>query len=152
MPTYKAPGVYIEELPATGPISGVGTSTAAFIGPALDGPINVPTKITNWSQFKDNFGGYISAPRHYMAHAVEGFFRNGGTVAYIVRVGTAARAGRSLDDRGAGAALRVEARQEGPAGNSLTVQVQDAQIVTAATATRTETTVASLDSHEGFWT
>ena len=143
MATYKAPGVYIEELPATGPISGVGTSTAAFIGPALAGPINTPTKITNWSQFKDNFGGYISAPRHYMPHAVEGFFRNGGTVAYIVRVGTATRAARVLEDRDNGFSLRVEARTEGPAGNNLTVQVQDAQIVTAAGAARAEATVAN---------
>lgn len=139
--TYKAPGVYIEELPATGPIAGVGTSTAAFIGPALKGPIKVPTKITNWSQFKDTFGEYISAPQQYMAYAVEGFFRNGGTVAYVVRVGTATRAFLQLDDRGSGKALRVEAKEEGTAGNSITVQVQDAQIVTAAEAARAEATV-----------
>lgn len=138
---YKTPGVFIEELPATGPITGVGTSTGAFIGPALKGPINMPTKITNWSQFKDYFGEYISAPRHYMAYAVEGFFRNGGTVAYIVRAGTATRAFRKLDDRGTGKALRVEAKEEGTAGNSITVQVQDAQIVTTAEAVRAEATI-----------
>ena len=32
MATYKAPGVYVEEVPAAAPITGVGTSTAAFIG------------------------------------------------------------------------------------------------------------------------
>ncbi len=138
---YKTPGVFIEELPATGPITGVGTSTAAFIGPASEGPINVSTKITNWSQFKDNFGEYISSPRHYLAYAVEGFFKNGGTVAYIVRVGTATRAFRELDDRGTGKALRVEANEEGTAGNSITVQVQDAQIVTTAEAVRAEATI-----------
>lgn len=141
--TYKTPGVFIEELPATGPITGVGTSTAAFIGPASKGPSNVPTKITNWSQFKDNFGEYISAPRHHMAYAVEGFFKNGGTVAYIVRVGTATRAFRELDDRGTGKALRVEAKEEGTAGNSITVQVQDAQIVTAASAVKAEATITN---------
>ena len=58
MPDYttKAPGVYIEEIPATGPIAGVGTSTAAFIGPALFGQLNSPLKITNWTQFRDAFG------------------------------------------------------------------------------------------------
>lgn len=143
MPTYKAPGVYIEEIPATGPIAGVGTSTAAFIGPALQGPIGVPTKITNWSQFKDNFGEYIATPRQYMAYAVEAFFRNGGTVAYITRVGTAARASRQLDDRDGGIALDVEALTEGTAGNSITVQVQNAQIVAGATAVRAAATVAA---------
>ena len=50
MINYTTPGVFIEEIPATGPIAGVGTSTAAFIGPALFGPINIPTRITNWTQ------------------------------------------------------------------------------------------------------
>ena len=54
--TYKTPGVYIEELPAVGPIQPVGTSTAAFLGPALNGPMFVPTKVTNWTEFKNAFG------------------------------------------------------------------------------------------------
>ena len=32
MPVYLSPGVYVEEVPGTPPIVGVGTSTAAFIG------------------------------------------------------------------------------------------------------------------------
>jgi len=134
--TYTTPGVYIEEIPAIGPLQGVGTSTPAFIGPALQGPTNTPVKITNWTQFRDTFGGYmIGPPRFYMAYAVKGFFDNGGTVAYIVRVGTGVRAFRDLLDRGgnnAGNALHVEAQQEGPAGNNIQIAVQDAQIVPLA--------------------
>ena len=141
MATYTTPGVYIEELPATGPISGVGTSTAAFIGQALSGPIKVPTKITNWTQFKNTFGSYIVSPRRFMAYAVEGFFKNGGTVAYIVRVGTAKRAFLDLNDRAAGLSLHVEALIEGTAGNLISVQVQDAQIVPAGLALRAEATI-----------
>jgi phage tail sheath protein FI len=132
MPTYKTPGVYIEELPVTGPIAGVGTSTAAFLGPTLGGATNVPTKVTNWTQFKNIYGEYQAFPRLYLPHAVRGFFDNGGTVAYIVRVGTAARASREIDDRGAapaGKALRVEAKREGADGNNITATVADAQIV-----------------------
>ena len=143
MATYTTPGVYIEELPATGPIEGVGTSTAGFIGPALMGPIKVPTKITSWTQFRDTFGDYISVPRVYLANTVQGFFQNGGTVAYIVRVGTAKRALRDLADRAAGQSLHVEALVEGTAGNLLSVQVQDAQIVTAASALRAEAPMTS---------
>jgi phage tail sheath protein FI len=129
---FKTPGVYVVELPATGPIAGVGTSTAAFIGAALKGPINTPTKITSWTQFKDQFGEWINHPDFYLAYAVRGFFDNGGTVCYITRVGTAARALLDLDDRGAGKALRVEALTEGVVGNGITVEVQDAQIVATA--------------------
>jgi len=131
MPDYRAPGVYVEELTVAGPISGVGTSTAAFIGPALRGPTGKPVKITNWTQFATQFGGYITAPRRYLAHAVRGFFDNGGTVAYVVRVGTATRASLELDDRGTRAttALVVRARDDGPAGNAITVAVRGTQIV-----------------------
>ncbi len=132
MPNYTTPGVYIEEIPTIGPIQPAGTSTPAFIGPALTGPMNTPVKITNWTQFKGTFGGYmVGPPRFYMAYAVKGFFDNQGSVAYIVRVGTAVRAWLELDDRGVapGKALRIEAQSEGPAGNNITVAVQDAQIV-----------------------
>ena len=140
---YKTPGVYIEETPAIGPIQGVGTSTAAFIGPATKGAINTPVKVTNWTQFTDNFGDYISAPRHYLANAVNGFFKNGGTVAYIVRVSSAVRAFRVLDDRGAGQSLRVEAIEEGASGNTITVQIQNAQIVTAVNVAKPTATVVN---------
>src|SRR5262245_50001824 len=147
MADYKTPGVYIEELPATGPIAGVGTSTAAFIGPALQGPILTPTKITNWTQFHDTFGDYIG-PTYYMAYAVRGFFDNGGTVAYITRVATATRAWAELDDGGTivGKALRVDARAEGTAGNSITVDVAHVSIVTTAKVTKGR---AAMDSGTG---
>lgn len=138
--SYKTPSVIIEELPATGPIEGVGTSTAAFLGVALAGPINLPVKITNWTQYKATFGEFNATPRFFLPHAVRGFFENGGTVAYVVRVGTAKRALWDLADRGGGGgiAVRAEARAEGTAGNNITIAVQDAAppLVNGANATR----------------
>jgi phage tail sheath protein FI len=86
MPSYLSPGVYVEEV-ASGarPIEGVGTSVAAFVGLAPQGPLNEPTLVTNWSQFVANFGDFTDG--YYLAHSVYGFFNNGGTAAYIVRVG-----------------------------------------------------------------
>lgn len=135
MPTYTTPGVYIIEAPANGPIVGVGTSTTAFIGAALQGPLFEPTLITNWTRFVTLFGSYMIGPSgFYMAYAVKGFFDNGGTSAYIVRVGTAQTASLTLVDRGstAGEALLVSAQQAGLAGNQITVAVTDAQIVSLA--------------------
>lgn len=126
--SYKYPAVYIEEQPATGPIEGVGTSTPALLGPALDGPVGQPMKITNWTQYKAIFGEFSSSPRLYLPHAVRGFFENGGTVAYVTRVGTASRAAWTLLDRGlaSGNALRAEALKEGVGSNTITIAVQDA--------------------------
>jgi len=149
--TYSAPGVHIEEVAATGPIEGVGTSVAAFIGPALMGPINVPSVVTNWTQFKSLFGDYPtpSQARFYTPYALRGFFANGGTVAYIVRVGTAQTASLNLLDHanpGAGTTLVVTGLQEGIDGNNIQVAVQDAQIVDATKNVTVQTARASITS------
>src|SRR3954470_17807907 len=99
MPSYLTPGVYVEEVPATSkPIEGVGTSTAAFVGLAPGGPLNRPVRLSNWTQFAKQF----SDPRHpengpfmsgaYLAHALYGFFQNGGSTCWVVRVGGGADA------------------------------------------------------------
>ncbi len=124
----KTPGVYVLEIDRPGPIAGVGTSTAAIIGPAEKGPIGVPTFLTNETQFNNAFGSYISSPPVYATHAVHGFFANGGATLYYVRVGTAARSTLALNDRAAGpglASIAVTARQEGVGGDAITVQVAD---------------------------
>jgi phage tail sheath protein FI len=191
MPTlYKTPGVKIEELPAVGPIEAVGTSTAAFVGPALAGSMNEPTKITNWTQFVAKFGmdvqvdggiqrsPHSSFPRRlYMPYAVRGFFDNGGTTCYVVRVGTGVRASLDLEDRAdepptgppsptptpgptlsPGIALRVMAKKEGLAGDNITVQVEDDSLRTTevaraqATVTTAQqgSTQATVDDASGF--
>jgi uncharacterized protein len=86
MPNYLAPGVYVHEVEAgTRPIEGVGTAVAAFVGLAEKGPANEPTLISNWSQFSEKFGDFV--PNSYLAHAVYGYFLNGGGNCYVVRIG-----------------------------------------------------------------
>ena len=86
MPTYLTPGVYVEEIPsASKPIEGVGTAVAAFVGFAPRGPVNTPTLVSNWSQFTATFGDFAAGC--YLAHAVYGYFSNGGGNCSIVRVG-----------------------------------------------------------------
>ncbi|MCX4431046.1 MULTISPECIES: phage tail sheath subtilisin-like domain-containing protein [Streptomyces] len=86
MPSYLSPGVYVEEV-ASGsrPIEGVGTSVAAFVGLAPIGPLHEPTLVTNWTQYVAAFGEFTDG--YYLAHSVYGFFNNGGSAAYVVRVG-----------------------------------------------------------------
>lgn len=79
------PGVYIDEVTSAGAISGVGTSTAAFLGPADDGPLNEPTKITSWDKFKNKYGE-DPVDGYYLWYAVRGFFENGGKICYVTRV------------------------------------------------------------------
>ena len=100
MPTYLTPGVYVEEIPsANKPIEGVSTSVAAFVGLTPGGPVNTPMRISNWTQFSKIFGDPNNPDNGpfmegaYMAHAVYGFFTNGGSNCWIVRVGEDSGAG-----------------------------------------------------------
>lgn len=110
--TYRAPGVYVEEVPTAAPITGVGTSTAAFIGvwpdpwpnpsavepdkTAIPAAMTRAAKIgdivpcTNFTDFKQAFGDYSAANtrQNQLAHAVRGFFDNGGTFCYVARAAT----------------------------------------------------------------
>jgi phage tail sheath protein FI len=113
MATYLAPGVYVEEVPsAVRPIAGVGTSTAAFIGIAAnltkawdpDKKVGMPTRpagdaykqadalvpvpLNGWAEFVQQFGDIQPGNRH-LAHAVYGFFDNGGTRCWVARVAAA---------------------------------------------------------------
>jgi phage tail sheath protein FI len=136
MPTYDVPGVYIEEQTGPGVIVGVGTSTAAFIGPALKGPINEPQRISSFDEFLNLYATagpdgvpfpYISEPRpFYLAHAVRGFYENGGRQAYIVRAGTGKRAQGTVNNQEVPvqAAFVVEAQQEGADGNVITIATE----------------------------
>ena len=100
----KAPGVYVFERAGTPPIRGVGTSTAGIIGVSNidevsmpDDPTkpagtkfeladeNEPTEIFNFQQFKNSFGNFAEG-NQTLAHAVHGFFANGGTRCFVVRV------------------------------------------------------------------
>ena len=91
MAEYLSPGVYVEEFESGGkPMEGVGTSTAGFVGLAQRGPVGgVPVLVTNFSDFKRKFGGYLSASEfgnyRYLAYCVEHFFLNGGARAFISR-------------------------------------------------------------------
>ncbi|ABA58340.1 Phage tail sheath protein [Nitrosococcus oceani ATCC 19707] len=113
--------------------------------------------MTNWTQFintfgvQDQLGPYITAPQIYVTHAVRGFFDNGGAACYFVRVGTAIRASLTLNDRATPTdrpALVVTAKEEGVTGNAITVEVQDASIVTSVAAVRAQATLSTASNGE----
>jgi phage tail sheath protein FI len=112
MPSYLAPGVYVEEI-ETGPtpIEGVSTSTAGLVGMTERGPVNAPILVTSSGDFSRWFGGLLDigdfGSHCSLPHAVNGFFTNGGQLAYIVRVlpPEAASAARVMYDRGTATGL-----------------------------------------------
>jgi uncharacterized protein len=94
MPDYTAPGVYVEEIgPNPHPITGVSTSTAAFVGITASGPFT-PTLITSVTEYQVAFGSQIGA--EFLGHAVRGFIQNGGTRCYVLRIEATADPAESL--------------------------------------------------------
>jgi len=84
--SYLSPGVYIEEVDrGAKPIEAVGTNTVGFLGTCSKGPVNKAIFCANWTQFVNTFGDFRDS--QYLAHAVYGFFNNGGTRCFITNVG-----------------------------------------------------------------
>ena len=127
MPEYLSSGVYVEEVSGgIKPIEGVGTSTGAFVGRAVKGPVDKAMLITNATQFAAAFGGFH--PDYHLAYAVNHFFAEGGTRCYVVRVfkpndlppeDNLSRVARSTPNN----VLRVLATSPGEWGNKIFVQI-----------------------------
>lgn len=131
MPTYLSPGVYVKEVESGArPIEGVGTAVAAFVGLAADGPFNTPLLVSNWTQFTNTFGDFV--PGTYLAHAVYGYFMNGGGNCYVVRIGNDGGNGSRTPaelptgPQGILAGYRILALDSAPEGGEITVEVADA--------------------------
>src|SRR5215467_10349257 len=85
--SYLSPGVYVEEVDrGAKPIEAVGTNTVGFLGESSRGQVNEAVLVTNWSQFVKTFGDFGQCSTH-LAHAVYGFFNNGGSRCFVVNVG-----------------------------------------------------------------
>lgn len=107
-PTY--PGVYIEELPSgVRTIVGVATSIAAFVDFFSRGPLNRAVQIFNMGDFERQFGGLDR--RSEASYAIQQFFQNGGTEAWVIRTaaGSYATADVVLTDTSGSDALQVTA-------------------------------------------
>jgi hypothetical protein len=86
------------------------SAVAGFVGFAPAGPLDRAVRVESFEEFAATFGDpaqpllgpYVAGGK--LAHAVRGFFRNGGQTAWVVRAaglpGSAAAAGHLEDDRG----------------------------------------------------
>lgn len=122
-PTY--PGVYIQEIPSgVRTITGVATSIAAFVDYFKRGPLNKAVQVFNIGDFDRIFGGLDRSSE--ASYAVQQFFINGGTQAWIVRVASggfkasAAEIGASI---GGTSIFTVEASDPGVWGDNLQIQI-----------------------------
>ena len=146
---FRPPGIY----PATRdrrytPVQMVKSGVVGFVGITQKGPTNTPVRLTDTDQFRDIFGRLPFDT--YLETAVKGFFDNGGSECYVLRVCHLQERGRGEIARRAQARLRdanekltvlVEANSEGSWGNDVRVSVKrpEARVQTFLT----------LDMHAG---
>lgn len=152
-PTY--PGVYIEELPSgVHTITGVATSIAAFIGWAPKGPTTRAQLVLSWADYNNQFGGLDS--RSPLGYAVNQFFANGGTQAYIIRLVDSSSDGTATTTLGSGTnTLTLNAQNPGNWGNSYWIATKNQagggsrfrlQVVYSPPGATTESVVESFEN------
>jgi uncharacterized protein len=117
MAAFTYPGVYVEEISSgVRTITGVATSIAAFVGWANMGPTDHAVLIQSWTDFQNEFGGLTgnNGTPNYLGYAVNQFFGNGGSQAYIVRLvaNAAVKAANASDS------LAVKASAQIPGGGA----------------------------------
>ena len=126
MPTLLHPGVYVSEVPSGArSIEGAPTSTTIFVGETERGPLG-PVKIKSRLDYERWFGGYFrvrddaSPPdeptRVLTAYAIDGFYLNGGSTAYILRAMDEGEDGPEVSTR-----ENIEASSPGIWGDSVSV-------------------------------
>jgi tail sheath protein len=111
-------------------IVGAPTSVSGFLVRSPRGIPNIATPVRGFGDFVRNFDSYTTT--FFGAHALRGFFENGGAEAYVVRIlGSGAAAARAnLNDGAAAQTLRITAGRKGREdpgdwGNSLGVAIAD---------------------------
>jgi uncharacterized protein len=126
MAAFTYPGVYIEEISSgVNTITGVATSIAAFVGWANMGPTDHAVLVQSFTDFQNQFGGLTStngAP-NYLGYAVNQFFGNGGSQAYIVRL--VANAAVVAANPGDTLAVKASVPIPGGGGNAFTATAID---------------------------
>lgn len=85
-----SPGVFLQENDLSQITQGPITVGAALLGPTVTGPVNVPTVVTSYSQYKSIFGAaFVSGGANYeylTSMAALNYFEQGGDSLIVTRV------------------------------------------------------------------
>ena len=88
--TLLSPGVFLNENDLSQITQGPVVAGAAIVGPTVTGPVNIPTVVTTYSQYKSIFGAaFISGGNNYeylTSIAALNYFEQGGNSLLVTRV------------------------------------------------------------------
>jgi phage tail sheath protein FI len=90
--TLISPGVFLSENDLSQITQGPVQAGAALLGPTVTGPVNIPTLVTTYSQYKSVFGaGFVSGGAAYeylTSMAALNYFEQGGNSLLVTRIGS----------------------------------------------------------------
>jgi hypothetical protein len=126
--TLNSPGIFLNENDTsqitTGPIA-VG---AALVGPTVKGPVNLPTVVTSYSDFKSKFGASFTTvegttTEYLTSIAAYNYFQQGGSSLLVSRVvnGAYAPATAEISSSVVSASFVIETLSQGSIMNNLGV-------------------------------
>jgi hypothetical protein len=88
--TLISPGVFLQENDLSQITQGPVAAGAAIVGPTVTGPVNIPTLVTTYSEYKALFGAsFVSGGSSYeylTGIAALNYFEQGGESLLITRV------------------------------------------------------------------
>jgi phage tail sheath protein FI len=79
------PGLRVTVVPPVPEPDPARTDVAALLGGFARGPVGVPCRVLSWTEAQQTFGTITGA--HLTPYAVRGFFANGGSTAWLIRIG-----------------------------------------------------------------
>ena len=125
MASYKAPGVYVQDIVSgSQSISQASSSVGVLIGTARSGKVGVAQKVGSWTEFISKYANGLDTPfstDSYLAYAVHGFFTNGGKELYIGNVKKSAVKATKTSETNS---ITATASYEGTWGNSVKVSLK----------------------------
>lgn len=125
MASYKAPGVYVQDVVSgSQSITQASSSVGILIGVTRSGVIGIAQKIGSWTEFIAKYANGLDTPfleNSYLPYAVHGFFTNGGKELYIGSVKKNAKKATKTSD---GNSITATASTEGIWGNDIKVTIK----------------------------
>jgi hypothetical protein len=152
--TLLSPGVFSIENDQSQITQGPIAVGAALIGPTVTGPVNIPTVVTSYSQYKAIYGGaFISggASFEYLTSmAALGYFQQGGTSLLVTRVASGSYTPATATvSATAGTAFTLETLSSGIVMNNSGSATNGALVSGSSANVRWE--ITSADSGSGYF-
>ena len=126
MSSYKAPGVYVQDIVSgSQSITQASSSVGVLIGVTKSGLIGVAQKVGSWTEFIAKYANGLDTPfleNSYLPYAVHGFFTNGGKELYI---GSIKKGAKKATKTSSTNMITATASSEGTWGNDIFIKIEE---------------------------